>query len=308
MKLNLTLLLSELFILMLFSCEWLDPKDTSSETQVYIPDSEFLRELIDDQIDTNGDHIISSNEAEAVKFLNLSNYFDPDITDLTGIEAFKNLEILVCRCNKIANLDLSSNTKLREVYAYDNDLQNIDVSGCKDLVLLHVGYDGVCNKNRLTKLDISNNHKLKTLDCSYNLLTEIDVSNNPQLESLRCQVNQILALNLSNSTDLSQLEVWTNQLVSLDLSNCNSLTKLNFAINQITDIDLENNPFLEKLNASKNLLTTLDVSKNTALKVLIVKDMPSLECICVESLSPPPADMKIYSTENTPDQLTADCN
>jgi Leucine-rich repeat (LRR) protein len=205
MKNKLILLLSLSFISLTLSCERYGSKEWLSEIPVHIPDDEFLQELIDDKIDTNGDGIISECEAENVTFLNLSNYFGPNITDLTGIEAFKNLEILVCRCNKIANLDLSKNDKLLEIYAYDNDLQTIDVSGCKDLILLHVGYDGVCNKNRLTKLDITNNEKLKTLDCSYNLLTEIDLSNNPDLETLLCQVNQIISLDLSNNPHLDRL-------------------------------------------------------------------------------------------------------
>jgi Leucine-rich repeat (LRR) protein len=307
MKVYLALLVSMPFVLVQMSCERLDPNESQSEIPVNIPDPEFLFELIDDKIDTNRDSIISQKEAEAVTFLNLSNYFGPDITDLTGIEAFKNLQTLVCRCNKIADLDLSMNTKLQEVYAYDNDLRSIDVTGCKDLILLHVGYDGVCNKNKLTKLDISKNHKLKTLDCSYNLLTEIDVSNNQDLESLRCQVNQIIELDLSNNIHLEQLEVWTNQLKALDISICKSLTKLNFAVNQITDIVLENNTLLEKLNASKNFITILDVSNNPALKILIVKDMPTLKNICVESLSTLPVGLNIYSSDNNQYRLTSDC-
>lgn len=307
MKVYLALLVCISFTIIQLSCERFDPEESHSEIPVNIPDLEFLRELIDDKIDTNRDSIISHKEAEAVTFLNLSNYFGPDITSLSGIEAFKNLQTLVCRCNKIADLDLSKNTKLQEVYAYDNDLRSIDVSGCKDLILLHVGYDGVCNKNKLTELDVSNNRKLKTLDCSYNLLTEIDVSNNQELESLRCQVNQIGKLDLSNNIHLDQLEIWTNQLSTLDISNCKSLTKINFAVNQITDISLENNPLLEKLNASKNYLTFLDISKNPVLKILIIKDMPTLESICVASISPPPAAVKIYSSDNNAYQLSTDC-
>lgn len=307
MKVYLALLVCMSIILIQLSCERLDPNESHSESPVNIPDPEFLRELIDDKIDTNRDSIISHREAEAVTFLNLSNYFGLDITNLTGIEAFKNLQTLVCRCNKIADLDLSKNTKLQEVYAYDNDLRSIDVSGCKDLILLHVGYDGVCNKNKLTELDVSNNYKLKTLDCSYNLLTELDISNNQDLESLRCQVNQIKEFDFSNNIHLEQLEVWTNQLTSLDISNCKSLTKLNFAVNQIRDISLDNNPLLEKLNASKNYLTFLDISKNPAMKILIIKDMPTLECICVASPSPPPAAMKIYSSDNNAYHLSTDC-
>ena len=305
---NLKLLLILPFILFLISCERIDPEGPRSESSVYIPDSEFLFELIGDKIDTNGDSIISYREAEEVTFLNLSNYFGPDITDLTGIEAFINLEILVCRCNKVADLDLSKNTVLQEVYAYDNDLKNIDVSGCKDLTLLHVGCDGLCHKNRLTKLDISNNQKLRILDCRNNLLTKIDVSNNHYLESLYCPLNQITELDLSNNIHLNQLEAWSNQLTSLDVSNCESLTVLDFSVNQITEIALENNPSLVELDASRNFISSLNLSNNPTLKLLIIKDMPMLKWICINSFPFPPADMNIISSDNSDFQFITDCS
>ena len=263
---NLKLLLILPFILFLNSCERIDPEGPRSESSVYIPDSEFLFELIGDKIDTNGDSIISYSEAEEVTFLNLSNYFGPDITDLTGIEAFINLEILVCRCNKVADLDLSKNTVLQEVYAYDNDLKNIDVSGCKDLTLLHVGCDGLCHKNRLSKLDLSNN------------------------------------------IHLNQLEAWSNQLTSLDVSNCESLTVLDFSVNQIREIALENNPSLVELDASRNFITSLNLSNNPTLKLLIIKDMPMLKWICINTFPFPPADMNIISSDNSDFQFITDCS
>jgi hypothetical protein len=301
------LLTRVILLLILISCEGLDPKDLPPEIPIYIPDSEFLHELIDDGIDINGDSTISYREAASVSFLNLSNYFGADITNLTGIEAFINLEILVCRCNKIDNLNLSKNTKLKEVYAYDIDLKEIDVSGCKDLIYLNVGYDGVCHKNRLTKLDISNNPKLKTLICSNNLLSELDVSNNPDLECLFCPMNQISEIDLSNNICLKQLEIWCNQLTSIDVSHCETLTILDFALNQLTEISLEHNRLLVELNASKNLLNFLNLSNNPALKILIIKDMPTLQWICLDSSYSPPADLKIYTTDNSEYQLLRDC-
>ena len=74
MKVHLALIFSMPFILLLGSCERLEPNEHSPEIPVFFRDNEFLKELIDDKIDTNGDGSISQNEAESVTFLNLSNY------------------------------------------------------------------------------------------------------------------------------------------------------------------------------------------------------------------------------------------
>ena len=53
MKAYLTLILSIPFNLIHISCDRLDSKENSSDAPVYIPDDEFLMELIDDNIDVN---------------------------------------------------------------------------------------------------------------------------------------------------------------------------------------------------------------------------------------------------------------
>ena len=52
-------------------------------------DDEFLKELIEQGIDKNGDGQISPNEAEITEYLTIDN---PEITDLKGLEAFVYLE------------------------------------------------------------------------------------------------------------------------------------------------------------------------------------------------------------------------
>ena len=43
-----------------------------------------------------------------------------------------------------------------------------------------------CNKNKLTKLDVSMCSKLKVLDCSYNRLVDLDISSNRSLITIIC--------------------------------------------------------------------------------------------------------------------------
>jgi hypothetical protein len=69
------------------------------EPRVDIPDNAFLKALIEEGVDTNGDSMISSEEAEAVISLNVGSrylvgdewYFRDRIKSLDGIEAFVNL-------------------------------------------------------------------------------------------------------------------------------------------------------------------------------------------------------------------------
>ena len=64
-------------------------------------------------------------EAELVTELNIYNRA---ITDMTGIEAFVNLEKLGCGENKLTSLDVSKNTALKALNCGSNQLTTLDVS------------------------------------------------------------------------------------------------------------------------------------------------------------------------------------
>lgn len=291
---------------LIITCERKQNEEILNNEPVYIPDIEFFRDLLWNGADANGDSIITYAEAAAIRFLNLSSYFSQDICDLTGIEAFINLSTLVCRCNKIVTMDLSQNISLKEVYAYDNDLQSIDVSGCKDLEYLHVGSDGLCLKNRISNLDISNNEHLKTLICDNNLLEELDVSNNPELEVLECQSNQISEIDFSSNANIRVLELWGNQLTQLNVSKCSFLATLDFSLNEICEIYLRNNKNLRELDVSRNPLCLLDISQNTSLELLIIKDMPYLDSVCAWTTPFPPPELTI-ACDNSPILFSSTC-
>jgi hypothetical protein len=69
--------------------------------RVNIPDQAFLQALIDEGVDTDGDANISSEEAEAITYLDVSGTGDlpGSIVNMTGIEAFINLDTLICGYN-----------------------------------------------------------------------------------------------------------------------------------------------------------------------------------------------------------------
>ena len=82
MKAILKTLLFLLTVVILSQCEKENP-------QVTIPNNNFLNALIELGVDTNGDGIISPDEAEVITSLNVS---EDSISNLTGIEAFVNLK------------------------------------------------------------------------------------------------------------------------------------------------------------------------------------------------------------------------
>ncbi len=126
----------------------------------------------------------------------------------------------------------------------------------------------VCNHNSLTKLDVSNNTKLKELICYGNELTALDVSKNPNLEKLWCMGNKLSSLDISKNPKLEVLMCFENKLTALDVSKNPNLNYLSCEDNQLTALDVSKNPNLESLICYDNQLTSLDVSKNPLLESL----------------------------------------
>lgn len=115
---------------------------------IYIPDANFKSYLIDN-FDTDDDGEISEEEALAVAEIDISGN---SVSRLSGIEYFSNLERFDCSNNHLTAIDLSQNTRLRELNASSNDLTSIDLM--KNILL--------------GRLDISNNKEISILNLSNN--------------------------------------------------------------------------------------------------------------------------------------------
>jgi Leucine-rich repeat (LRR) protein len=76
---------------------------------VNIPDDNFLNALLELDVDTDGDGLVSPDEAAIITSLDVSFQ---SIADMTGIEAFVNLDNLSCQYNQLTTLDVSNNTVL----------------------------------------------------------------------------------------------------------------------------------------------------------------------------------------------------
>jgi hypothetical protein len=264
----------------------------SNAQNVNIPDTAFLNALIEEGVDTNEDNLISFEEAEAVNSLYISGEFYCEmascvtlgnISELTGIEAFINLDSLFIRGNHIDSIDLSMN---------------------KDLYYLD------CCYNNLTSLDLSKNTALTELYCNNSQLPGLDVSNNTALSRLECDHNQLTSLDVSNNTALTNLSCISNQLTSLDVSNNIALKYLScraygFELGQLTSLDISGCTALEYLDCFRNQLTSLDVSNNTELVYLDLSSMPTLYEVCVWESFPAGVDVDTSGSPNV--YFATDC-
>jgi predicted GH43/DUF377 family glycosyl hydrolase len=102
---------------------------------VEIPDTAFLYALIDKGVDTDGDSLIHYKEAEEITYLDVS---EKNISDMTGIEAFFNLDTLYCAQNQLTSLDVSGNRALKILNCDSNQLNSLDISNNTELGYLHI--------------------------------------------------------------------------------------------------------------------------------------------------------------------------
>ena len=296
----------------------------SLDDAVYIPDTNFKTALIGiGNLNTNDDDDISYAEAENYSFS--INVNDKTISDLTGLEALKNIVGFSAKNNSISEIDLSQNTELGTLVLDNNQLATIDVSNNIKLTHLQV------QTNQLSSIDVSSLTELRKLWVKDNQLTSLNTSANSKLNDIECGGNQITSLDLSNNTALTTIQTQENNLTSLDVSNNPLLFRITAFYNDITSIDLSNNTALTSLNLEYNQLTSIDVSMlpilssiqirgngenltNVNLKngnnynftgAILLDQNPNLICIQVDDPSYSQAN---WTFVDDPSRFSTDCN
>ena len=273
------------------------------------PDANF-RKAVKEKCDLNKDGYLSIAEVTKVKELFVYNM---GIGSLKGVEIFTELQTLSCYYNSISSLDVTKNTKLRNLIFGSNEVSSIDLS--KNTALKHIS----CYDNKLTSLNVSNCPDLDYLDCMYNRLTSLDVSKNTKLVELICSGNGLTSLDLSKNTALEKLNCDDNKLTSLNLTNNKKLKKLDCSLNKINSTEmgkLVNS--LPKLEGSRgtfipcypktddNVITSSQVSvareKNWNVKVLVGGDYEDYdgqpEGIAIDEINFPDPVFRAYVKNN----------
>lgn len=203
-------------------------------------------------IDTNGDGEIQVSEALQVHQLRI---MEANISDLTGIEYFTNLDNLNCSYNQLTSLgSVTTLPNLTALYCNHNQFTTLDVSGINTLTQL------ACHNNSITSLNLNNS--LTFLNCSNNPLGTFDFSALTDLVNLQCNSNSLSNLDVTNLINLQILHCKSNSLTSLNVSTLVNLDRLDFSGNSINTIDLSALVNLEYLACSDNGLTSLNISSS----------------------------------------------
>lgn len=214
---------------------------------VYIPDREFARALRRAGIDRNGDGKFSFKEAEAIWYLNLNNY---DITDLTGLEAFKNLQTLKCARTKITKLDVS-HSKLRHLDI--RSCNDLEVLNCSNIEYKRFSLNGYRSLTKLKEIDLSNSYGITTFDCEGLNFTSVNLSNCKDLYYVYCvDMSTLKTLNLDNCTKLNEIVCEENSIEELCLKNCGELRILNCSNNNLKSLDISDSPKMEWIGCINN--------------------------------------------------------
>ena len=245
-------------------------------------------------------------------------YLNANKTNLSSISVdnMKNLEVLGVSGTTISNLDLSANTKLTALYCQSmSALSTLDVSDHTALKLIQCDSVSENVRSSLTKLDVSGDIALETLDCSFSNISDLNITNTPNLLSLDCSDSQLTDIDVSANTKLTVLNVSDNTLETLDvkantaltslkasnigltdidISSLTNMEELELANNQLSKIDISKCPYLKELNLSANDIENIDLSKSPELESLIM-DNNRLVCIDISSCPKLYADGGFFS-------------
>ncbi|MAM29469.1 MAG: hypothetical protein CMC13_10655 [Flavobacteriaceae bacterium] len=236
---------------------------------VNIPDPLFKEALlnqINPTINTNGDNEIQLSEAQAATIIKVSN---SEFTDLTGIEAFMNLEEIWGQNFEFEALDLSANNNLERI--------SISIGPLTEIILPSetntLEYFSVWGTDLSVLPDINNYVNLSSVSVRSNPnLAELNVSGLTNLEYLSLNGTAISSLDLSENLDLILLAIENTNISTIDLTPL-SLTTLSFG-ESVQSINLASQNLLEELEIYGLGLPSLDISTNVQLKRLLLNEFP----------------------------------
>lgn len=239
---------------------------------IEIPDSNFKNKLLNHApvIDLNGDGEIQFSEAESLSGTLDIAFTSEDpapIADITGIQAFVNIETLNAGYNVITEMDLTGNTALRYFNASGNPYSTLNFSNNPALEFIQ------SNFGNLTSLDISNNPQLLNIHVQSNQLSQISTYGNPLLQGLNVNNNPITWLDVKWSPMLRYFDCRGLQIGTLDASS-NSL---------IISLDCQDNENLTYINLKNGNNEGMDINGTSSSCEFY--NLPLLETVCLDNIN-----------------------
>ena len=210
----------------------------------------------------------------AMTYFNCSG--NPNLSSINGLESCTAITYLDCEDCKISDLSAVMNMPdLESLYARNNNLTSLDVSGLRKLKTLRASENqGLtelkCNGCALQYLNVSSCSALTRLSCNdnYNLQTINGLDGCPALEELRCYCCALTELDgLQDLQNLRVVVCSANDLVSLKLNYKLNLVQLWVDDNtQLTSLECVGNDELVSLNVTGcSRLSSLTCQSNASL-------------------------------------------
>jgi len=267
-----------------------------------VPDPNFEQALIDLGYDDVLDGQFLTANVQNVLTLNVD---EKNIFDLTGIEAFVNLDQLFAFDNNINTIDLSllpsnlwtldlTQNNLTDIdlsfipnvvnlYLGTNNFNHIDASNLTNVFIFHVSGQNLTNLNltncsnlfslgcletSLQTLDLTTCTNLAYFNGHNSQFTSLDFSGNPEVESILAYENPLVNINLPDNPMLDLLGISNTLLTELDITHCPNLSFIDFSYTDITQIDFSNNIALKSINSIYTSLETLVITHNLNLETV----------------------------------------
>ncbi|MFP2997978.1 hypothetical protein ABN763_18850, partial [Spongiivirga sp. MCCC 1A20706] len=145
----------------------------TSQPITLIPDVNFEQALITRGVDTDG--VINGQifTADALATSGALDLIGFNINNLTGIEAFENLEVLIAIGNPLAgSLDFTNLTAIQQIFINGSGLEFLNVSGLSNLEFLNIAATGIKD------IDLSTNSNLEIFDANNSSLRSVIWPNN----------------------------------------------------------------------------------------------------------------------------------
>ncbi len=210
-------------------------------------------------------------------FLNMSTFTELEKlslyrVEITGLDVSKctKLKELSLTYMPLTTVDVSNNTQLTELILHDTDLTDIDISNCTELVYLDIGDTDI----DLSKVDLSNNKKLKKLATEWTPLLSYEGCNfAPEtiegMDSLWVGCVGFDLESLYRFKNVEYLEIH-NGGDKFDVSNLPNLKSLHIFFGSFftDDYVFGKNESLERLYISVDKLDSMDVSQLTNLEYI----------------------------------------
>ncbi len=218
-------------------------------------------------IDTNGNGEIEVIEAQIITKLFLYGYVGNEITDLTGIEAFVNLQSLTCRNNSLTSLNLSQNGALMYLDCSNNPISNFNA------LLYPFLYHLNCTGTLISTIVLPPNCSIKTLECGGSSLTSLNLAQGTNLLHLECHYASITSIDATQNTNLKSLVAsYVPNLSSINITQNINLKSLRISGCPVTNLTTAGNPNLCILYLESLPITTLNTSQNQLLSQITVNN------------------------------------